>query len=57
MMATHLAETDPIDDVLEMADRMIELSRTERARVAKELDSLKEPAPLDTPQLLAPAHS
>ncbi|HSK79373.1 MAG TPA: hypothetical protein VLQ45_23170 [Thermoanaerobaculia bacterium] len=56
-MATHPVETDPIDDVLEMADRMIELSRTERARVSKELDSLKELAPLDTPQLLAPTHS
>ena len=55
-MSAQSLEADSINDVLGMADRLIELSRTERERLSKELDSLKEPVPIDTPQPLAPTH-
>jgi len=56
-MSVQELETDPIDDVLERADRMIELSRAERERLSKELDSQKKLAPLDNAQLLASTHA
>ena len=56
-MSVQDPETDPINDVLGMADRLIELSRTERERISKELDSFEELVSADTAQLLATTHS